>query len=108
MATSLNVPSTPHTSYTVSLDGVSYQFIFRWSARAEVWYLDIITSDGVVVIRGATLVPNTKLNRRSSKDNPSGILTVVSNVTSKKVPNRFNIGPNKDFELIYIPKNEVV
>lgn len=62
----LAVPITPtHSSFVqeTALDGTTYQLLFRWNAREEVWYLTISDMDDVVLAAGLKLVSGAALLR---------------------------------------------
>lgn len=107
MPLSLNVPSNPHTTYNVSLEGVKYFFTYRWNVRQEIWYLDVFTSNRIPIVIGAALLEATDLLRRVTSYSPKGLLTIIKNSETTAKPNRFNIGVGKDYELIYFTESEV-
>lgn len=102
MALSLNVPVAPSAFYSVAIEQNSYQFTFRWQTRGRCWYLSITNSDGGYLCKGTKLVPNMNLLRRNKDNSPLGSLYVVKRTQdTTQIPGRSNIGPNKDFELMY-------
>lgn len=107
MATSFNIPSSPHTSYLTTIENETFRFVFRWNTRASVWHLDVFASDGEALTVGAKLVPNIPLIRTTSIKAPNGLLIVVNNTTNQSIPNKENIGVGKDFELVYLTEEEL-
>jgi len=52
----LNTVPYPLVTQQSDLDGITYSFRFRWSARAAVWHLDLRTLDDEPVVLSAALV----------------------------------------------------
>lgn len=50
------VETTEHT-----LDGVKYKLTATWIGRSESWWLDVLTIDGTVLLRGIPVRVGTKL-----------------------------------------------
>lgn len=102
MALSLNVPAAPSTFYTLSIEQRSYKFTFRWQTRGRCWYMSMEDKDGVSICRNVKLVPNMELIRQNKDKAPQGSLVVVKRTNdATQIPGRVDIGPNKDFELMY-------
>lgn len=108
MALSLNVPSVPAATYTVSLERQSLLFDFRWDTRNQAWYLTITNTDGDFLAVGSKLTPDTPLIRKNLDKAPSGNLFVVATTDETSgIPTRDNIGPTKDYRLIYFTEEEL-
>ena len=108
MAVSLNVPVEPSAFYSVSIEQKPYQFTFRWQRRTQAWYLTVETSSGVFLSKSVKLVPNSPLFRQNLHLGPSGQLFVHKAINdSTQIPGRNNIGPSKDFNLIYFTAEEL-
>jgi hypothetical protein len=107
MALSLNVPSTPYTSYTIFLDGRSFKITFRWSSRTSKWYYDLVTSQGIPVTLGTAVHQGIPLINKTSVFSPEGQLYLVGNSSSDVLPSRTNIGVGREFELLYLTKVEL-
>lgn len=55
---------TPHYSLRVQLEGVDYQFDFRFGERRGGWVFDLLTLDGVDVLRGQLVTCGRDFLRR--------------------------------------------
>jgi len=54
MPATLDLPSY---TYRAPVEGVTYQWRFRWLTRPGAWYLDLSTDAGEAIRRGIKLVP---------------------------------------------------
>lgn len=108
MAISFNIPTAPAAFYSTTIERDTYLFRFKWQERNQSWYLDVETQNGTVLAKGSKLVPNMPLLRKNLDEGPEGNLYVVSNTDiTTDIPSRRNIGPTKDFELIYVSDEEL-
>jgi hypothetical protein len=70
---------TPHYQTRTNLDGVDYQFTFRFGDRRECWVFDMATLDGEEVISGQTVIGAADLLRRAPPDSrPPGALFALN------------------------------
>jgi hypothetical protein len=63
----LEIPlSQTLTDYTerIDLDGVVYEFRFRWNPRAEAWFVDISDADGEPLVFGRKVTVDTLLTQQ--------------------------------------------
>ena len=108
MTISLNVPASPASFYKITLENNTYFFRFRWSTRSSCWYMDIEDVDGIVYSKNAKLVPGMPIIRQNREFGPDGNIYVYLNtLITTALPSRYNIGPNKDFSLIYFTNKEL-
>lgn len=108
MSLSLTVPASPSAYYNITIEQKPYKFIFRWQTRGRCWYLSIEDRDGFVITRNVKLTPEMQLFRQNLDKAPEGILRVVKTIDDRvQTPGRSNIGPNKDFQLIYASWEEL-
>lgn len=114
MALSFNVPTSPSAFYTVAIEQKVYRFTFRWQTRttgtnaAGCWYFSVETSEGVSLCKSVKLVPNVKLLRNNLNHAPSGnIFVLKKTLDNNQIPGRSNVGPDKDFELVYFSEEEL-
>ena len=49
--------------YTVSLDGVNYQLVFKYNGREDFWYFDILDTEDNPIRSGIKVVSNWPLLR---------------------------------------------
>lgn len=108
MALSFNIPTSPAATYTTTIERKAYIFSFKWQTRNKSWYLDITTREGDILAKAVKLVPNVPLIRKNLNKGPDGNIYIVANTdVTTDIPARSNIGPNKDFELLYISNAEL-
>jgi hypothetical protein len=85
-----------HFDLQVVLDGVSLSLEFRWNARAEAWYLDILTAEGDLIAAGRKLVIDAPLMLRGWRDSddrlPLGNLFVADTTSTGTRPGRYDLG----------------
>lgn len=109
MPVSFNVPSAPASFYNTVIEREIYLFRFKWNVRAQSWYIDIETNTGDILAKAAKLVPNNPLIRSNFDKGPSGNLYIIATTDdATAIPGRNNIGPRKDFELVYLTEEELV
>jgi hypothetical protein len=83
----------PDTSQQSDLDGVTYNFRFRWSERGQAWHMDLRTLDGDAIVLGARLVNDFPLMRRVQKTSrPPGELFLLDVTGRGEDPNFDDFG----------------
>ncbi len=66
---------TPHYTMRTKLDGIDYEFAFRFGERRGVWVFDLATLDGVSIVSGQLVTVLRDLLRRSgAPEKPPGVL----------------------------------
>ena len=82
----VQIPTSQHLAYytqKTSLDGQTYTLEFRWNAREESWYLNILTDTEETVAMGIKLVVDWSLIRRvTDVKAPPGVLMAVDTTGS--------------------------
>jgi hypothetical protein len=69
----------PHYAFRTQLEGVDYQFTFRFGERRGCWVLDLDTLDGVSILAGQTVtVGRDLLLRASVPERPPGVLWALN------------------------------
>lgn len=75
---------------TIALSGVVYQVRVRYSARVELWVLDIADADGVSLVRNIPMVTGCDLLHQYHHLGFGGALVVQNAVTGDDQPPQFN------------------
>lgn len=75
---------------SIALSGVVYQVRVRYSARVELWVLDIADADGVSLVRNIPMVTGCDLLRQYHHLGFGGALVVQNAVTGDDQPPQFN------------------
>lgn len=97
---------TPHYVTRTQLEGVDYQFTFRFGERRAAWVFDMSTLDGVAIVTGQLVLIGADLLRRSAvPEKPPGILWAF-NVTEpaegfRALPGLYDLGPGGRCRLFY-------
>lgn len=97
------IPTQPYPSTTQQsdLDGVSYNFRFRWSERGSCWHLDLRTLEDEPVVLSARLVTAFPLLRRVVNERrPPGELVVFDLTGRDEEPTLEEFGSR--FVLFYV------
>lgn len=97
------IPLEAHPDFTqqCDLNGVTYSFRFRWSARGACWHMDLSTVDGVSVVSSVRLVNGFPLLRRVvGALAPRGELYMVDTTGRDEDPNFPEFGTR--FGLFYL------
>lgn len=85
-----------HYDLQVTLDGVALIHEYRWNARSEAWYIDILTADGEVIVAGRKVVidwPLMMYGFRDSDDRlPRGELFAIDTSGAGLRPGRNDLG----------------
>lgn len=100
---------TPHYTMRAQLEGVDYQFTFRFGERRNLWVFDLATLEGVEIVRGQVVtVMRDLLQHIAGDDRPPGMLWAMNVVTPTDasggdfaLPGRFDLGPGGRCRLYY-------
>jgi hypothetical protein len=105
MIRTLLPPESAHNfEITVTLDGVSFIFLFTYNTRVKRWFFRLSKSDGTVVHGDRKLVADIPLySYLVSDDLPSGSLWSIA--VSESDPGLRELGPNCYF--VYIDEENV-
>lgn len=60
----LRTDSTPFYAFGVALEGVSYNFTFKWNTRGSLWTFDVADGAGVALVSGRRVVVGLPLLAR--------------------------------------------
>ena len=108
-------PDVPNYSMAVTLDGVDYQFTFRFSERESCFYLDLYLTDGTPLCMGRKVVCAWSLFRdfRYDKRIPQGALVAVPVSGGSDEPATIlddgtgELGEGRRVQLLYFPASEI-
>ena len=75
---------------TIALSGIVYQLRVRYSARTDLWVLDIADADGVSLVRNIPMVTGCDLLRQYHHLGFGGALVVQNAVTGDDQPPQFD------------------
>jgi hypothetical protein len=98
---------TPHYSMRTQLEGVDYQFTFRFGERRGAWVFDLATLDGVAILTGQLVTIELDLLRRAAMpERPPGQLWAfnLSQPTEgglRALPGLYDLGPGGRCRLYY-------
>lgn len=102
------IPNSSYAEQTVTLNGQSYGFTFRYNSRAKRWKLDISDSFENVIVNGLTLIENSAITPHITLPTDfGGELVCVKLEAGDDRLGRLNVGVNKTHELVYIGDNEI-
>lgn len=97
------IPDGPDAVARVNLDGVVYDFRFRWNSRSECWYLYIGPTGEDYTMKVKLLTGQELLKPYKYKpSSPQGDLMLIDTLKLYGRAGRDNLGQNKRFRLIYI------
>lgn len=101
----LNIPVSdgPDVVQRVSLEGVVYDFRYRWNTRSEAWYLYLgLTGEEYSFKLKLTTGQDLLLPYRYSDECPPGQLYMMDVLKSYGRPTRDEFGQDKRFRLLYV------
>lgn len=75
---------------TIALSGIAYQLRVRYSARTDLWVIDIADADGVSMVRDIPMVTGCDLLRQYHHLGFGGALVVQNTVTGDDQPPQFD------------------
>jgi len=82
----------PAYTFTVDMDGDSFQFEFRWNGRISQWVFDLFDGDQNAVQLGYPFYANFELLAQNVQTNrPDGAMIAIAEVGTIDAT-RFNIG----------------
>lgn len=71
-------PSNPWQEFGCALSGEQFNFLLRWNARDEAWYLDVLRENGEAIREGIKVVLGVLLGGRVvDPEFPPGVLQAV-------------------------------
>ena len=109
MAVTLQLPvDTPYFETLSQLDGVLYQFTFRWNARTSQWTFDLADATGDAIVSGVAVVVDFPLMRRSRDARlPPGALFAVDTANTQTDPGLADLGPGRRVQLVYFTADDL-
>lgn len=82
-----------HYDYSIELEGVTYQFEFRWNARDASWYLSVMTADGEPLLLGRRMVIGSDLLvRLRDARRPPGQLFLLDTSGEDREAGQYDLG----------------
>lgn len=109
MANIVEIPTDPElATYTqrVSLDGREYILTVDYSARTDCYYLSLVTTDGVEIMRMQKVLANWPLNRlvQYKPECPRGVLNAITFSSDKSPPGYGELGIGLRCTLYFVPE----
>jgi len=100
---------TPYYTQRVNLDGQDFNLNFRWSTRAERWYLDLYDSAGEPLVLGMKLVCGWPVTRyyHGRAGMPAGDFWVLALAVDQTPPGLLDFGIGLRCELVYFSAGEL-
>lgn len=97
----------PFFDMTVSLEGQSYVFDFRFNSRLNSWYFAISLPDGTSLAGGIKVVCRRELLHRFADVRlPRGLLIAIPNGPDDSPPGLEELGDGKRVTLFYFETGE--
>ncbi len=99
--------SDPFYDETISLEGQSYVFDFRFNQREGAWYFSIALPDGTELASGIKVVCRRELLHRFADVRlPRGLLVALANGEDSSPPGLDELGEDKRVTLLYFETGE--
>jgi hypothetical protein len=93
--------TNPSFIFQVDLEGVNFEFRFRWNGRMQNWIVDLFDAVGTVVQTGYPFIVSYPLFRQNVTTNKyPGILGALNTETPGSNADRFNIGGDVKFQYL--------
>lgn len=106
---SVEIPVKSEAAYydlQVTLEDVTYTLEFRWNARLEAWFMNILDAEGVNVVRaGLRLVVSWPLAAYGAERKPPGAFVVVDTTGAEEDPGLDDLGDRH--QLLYYSSTEL-
>ena len=102
------VPDAADSSSTITLNNRVYEMLLTYNGRTESWYMSLLTTEGVFIIKGIKVIPDVPLLRRKKQLSPEGSVFMVFQTTDERGVKitRENFGNGKTFELFHFTLEE--
>jgi len=101
MAIKIDIPDSSFSETEITLGGISYNFIFRYSGLEDTFYLDLEREEQRLV-SGLRLNTGNLLTGKYDLPDFEGQLVLVRLKETDQPPSRDNVGIGKAYELIYL------
>lgn len=101
------IPPAPMSELSISLDGETFSFAFRWSSRTQSWTMDLGDGSGVLLAGGIGLVTGYPLLERFGQRDgwPAGALILLDSEAQDAEPGFTDLGTRH--VLVYLTAAEV-
>ena len=100
------IGDTADNIQTVSVEGVAYNFRFRWNNRSESWFMYLGPKGSTPVIKTRLTTGGDLLEPyRGLEGIPPGSLYMLDLREEYGRPGRDNLGISQRFQLLYMDKN---
>lgn len=108
MALQILVSKNPNSTQRVSLNGYSFSLRLVYSPRQESWHIDLsLANNRDLILSGIKLQPNQNLTGRYKIPILSGGDLYCIRAANTNYPlNYENLGPGKDYSLVWITDAE--
>lgn len=101
------VTNTGNQDFDITLEGSTYTFQYRYNARNERIYLNVL-KDNEYVASGMRLIEgSTPMGYYVSEDLPPGLFFVSNFSKTDSFATLGNLGIDEDYSLVYIPTSEI-
>ena len=102
-------PTLPGVRYAINLDDRVFRLRLRFFDRANSWYLDIDTNDGIELSVGVRVITDHPLvpGRRRGAEFPRGQLFAIDMKGEGRIPGRFDLSPTGFARLVFVPNDEL-
>lgn len=109
MSQSIPTLQIPYYSIVTRLDGSDYKLEFRYSTRAQRFYLNLYTAEDVLLVAGIKLVTGVMLLHyyHHIAGMPSGELSVMATASDQSSPSLLELGDDKRCTLTYFTAAEI-
>lgn len=107
MALSLPVPSVSNSSQEITLDGITYTFLYRFNERDQRWRISIFLEDVEVISNVKVMENRFLLTRYRLPKFSHGDIVCLRSLDDGKDVGRNNFGTGLAYELIYYTYDEI-
>lgn len=95
----------PYFAFSVELEGITYQLVFRWNDRPQQWVIDVLDGGGTALVQGVRGVIDVPLLLRFGPraDLPPGWLFLVDTTGQQLDATLDDLGSR--VQLFYLPSD---
>ena len=106
MATRIDTPDTAYSTQTVTLNKVSYQLKFKYSARFDRWSISLYSRKGEPILVEERAIPRQEFLRPNDKISLLQGYLFIDSLSDTPIT-RDNFGLGKEHNLVYISEAEL-
>ena len=108
MAFTISIPDSADSISNLTIDNLLFEMRLTFNDRTESWYISLLNSDGLFLMKGLKVLPNVPLLRRNPALVPDGSNLYAVQVLQDDFANitRDNFGDGKVFELVHFKDDE--